>query len=162
MKFTRDSRYRLYIRLDGNGNPIAGTSEYRLTPPKTRSNGNWVDITACAFSCCQAPAYVMFTNANTHSDNITAITSSDGRFSWTGSLAVGQSILVQLNFLTPVTFTVTTTNSTYTLTGGDAYTSSANGTITACVLPTAGSSAIVVTPQAGDQFLVTLTNSTSC
>ena len=162
MKFTRDSRYRLYIRLDGNGNPIASTSEYRLTPPKGKSNGHWVDITAAAFQCCQAPAYVMFTNINTNSDNITGITSNDGRFSWTGTLTVNQSLLVQLNYLTPVTFTVTTTNSTYTLTGADAYTNSANGTITSCVLPTAGSSSITVTPQAGDQFLVKLTNSTSC
>ena len=48
-QFKRDPKYRLYIRLDGYLQPVAGSSVYRYTMPK---NGRWVDITDCTNLCC--------------------------------------------------------------------------------------------------------------
>lgn len=42
-------REHLYLRLDGNNRPIAGSGVYRKTMPK---NGQWVDVTLCAAKCC--------------------------------------------------------------------------------------------------------------
>lgn len=45
----RDPRLRLYIRLDANLQPIAGSSVLRKKKP---SFGTWVDITDAANLCC--------------------------------------------------------------------------------------------------------------
>lgn len=46
---TNNPREHLFIRLDGNGRPIAGSGVYRKEMPK---NGQWVNVTLCASKCC--------------------------------------------------------------------------------------------------------------
>lgn len=47
----RHPSWRLWIRLSGSGEPIAGSDQWRKKKPA----GKWVDITNCAKQCCSYP-----------------------------------------------------------------------------------------------------------
>lgn len=103
-----NSRDRLYIRIAKNGIAIANSALWRRNKPK-KQEGYWKDITSCVMGCCGAAEpivsnFTIFQNT-TASANITDI--SYPGYSWSGTLANGDLLVVPLPYNIDETISVT-------------------------------------------------------
>lgn len=93
-----------FVAIDGKGNIKPGMVQFRDVMPK---DGRWLQIQGNY--CCDVDnnAYVLVQNT-TASANITSIKA--GMFTWTGTLANGQSLIVPLfsSYDYPISITVDT------------------------------------------------------
>jgi len=87
MGTTDRRRLNLWVRLDGNGDVIPGSEQYRPIGVRPR-DGRWKQVTG-SYCCNPGTTLITFHNT-TASANITAIETADGAINWTGSLANGK------------------------------------------------------------------------
>ena len=86
-----------WVRLDGNGNIIPGSCQYRPrgTSPKI---GYWRQLQDDYTSCNgHAPSIITFTNT-TSATTITAISTADGSIKWAGTAIANNG---QISFIIP-------------------------------------------------------------
>jgi hypothetical protein len=105
MNYSDRTKLRLWVRLDGNGDVIPGSEQYRpigVTP----KNGNWRMVKG-SYCCGAGDAIIIFRNT-TASANITAISTADNVINWTGTLANNGMIAFVIPNGYDETFTVTT------------------------------------------------------
>jgi hypothetical protein len=149
-----NSRDRLFIRLAKDGTVVADSAMWRKHIP--RGQGRWKDITEAVLTCCSTTiptvrSYMVFRNT-TASANITAI--SFPGYSWTGTLANGQYLVVELPYDFNETISITVdTPSGRTITTS---TVQGTGTIAAIGAITAATNTTTVTPDPDSQYLVIL------
>lgn len=149
-----NSRDRLYIRIAKDGVAIADSAMWRKQIP--RSQGRWKDITSCVLGCCGSTeptqnSYIIFSNT-TAAANITSISFTG--YSWTGTLANGQYLVVPLPFEFSETITIVVdTPAGRTLTTA---TAQGSGTIAAIGAITVGTNTTVVSEDPESQYTVIL------
>lgn len=88
----KNKKLKAFIRVDGLGNVIPATLEFREHPPK---DGRFIQISGnmCCPNSGDINGYILLKNT-TASANITGFTT--GAYTWTGVLANGQSLIVPL------------------------------------------------------------------
>lgn len=77
----------LWVRLDGNGDVIPGSEQYRPRGVKPR-DGNWRQ--AIGSYCCSCYCIITFTN-NASVGNVLSITTADGAIDWSVELLEGRT-----------------------------------------------------------------------
>lgn len=157
-----NGRDRYFIRKDGNGIAISGSGQWRKRIP--RGQGNWVDITECVVNCCNTSgsegSYVLLRLNNVTDTEVTNITFPG--YSWSGTLANGDFLVVPLPYGFNEDLTVTVDVPTAALAISS---STIAGAGTVSVDPTYLSTdtdpqtfVVTVSSTPGSQYLVTLTD----
>lgn len=144
----------LWVRLDGNGDVIPGSEQYRPRGVKPR-DGNWRQVTSSY--CCDCNCIITFQNNSTC--DIASITTADGAIDWSGSLGENEVI----SFVIPNCY-----DEVFTMTfgiapgGADVNVSTVQGTATTVVTGSpaiTGESVTITTPVPTSQcaqYLVTI------
>jgi hypothetical protein len=100
----------LWVRLDGNGDVIPGSEQYRPRGVKPR-DGNWRQ--SISSYCCSCYCIITFQNPNDSTNSVKSITTPDGLINWTGELLQNETI----SFVIPSCYDETFTLDFGTVTG---------------------------------------------
>ena len=138
-----------WIRLDGNGNIIPGSAQYRPRGVKPK-DGYWRQIQTDYTDCVGLPSTITFLNGQ--SVNVTAISTADGAIDWTGTLGLSGLISFVIPFGYDETFSVTLANASGR--GMSGVTKQGSGTITVGSIATV--TTITTTADPNSQYLVTI------
>ncbi len=145
------NKQRPFVRLNGFGDIIPGSIVFRDRQPKM---GNWRQL-GFINACCSGigDSLIIFSNT-TASANITAITTSDGRVNWAGTLANGELIAFTIPGGIDETFSVTVdTPSSRTITNT---TAQGNGVISTIGAITLATNSFTTTAVPSTQYLSVL------
>lgn len=156
-RLTKD---RLFIRLAADGTPVANSAIWRSKKPV--GQGRWKDITQCALSCCDPQgSYVIFRATSLDADS-EMITITFPGYSWSGTFANGDYMVVPLPYNQAVTMTVTVNVLTAAMAvSGSTVIGSGTITVNDTLIntdPDPQTLTIDVTSDTGSQYLVLLTD----